>query len=97
MSSITVKLEKEVNFILTDEEDRVVAIINVPQGTTDIDNKLANAISDDTGESFEYFQTELHIELNNSASQLQFDAFTKDLDDDDDYIRTYFLTRTEIY
>lgn len=96
MSSITVNLEKEVNFVLSDEEDRIVAIINVPQGTTDIDNKLANAIADDTGESFEYFQTELHIELNNSARQLQFDAFTKD-SDDDDFIRTFYLTRTEIY
>lgn len=96
MSSIKVNLDHEVNFVLTDEENRVVAIINVPQGTTDIDNKLDKAISDDTGDSFQYFQTELDINLSNSANELLFEAFIED-DDEDRYLKTFYLTRTEIY
>lgn len=96
MSSIKVKLDREVNFVLTDEENRVVAIINVPIGTTDIDNKISRAISEDTTDSFEYFQTELQITMNNSMEALEFDAFIED-EDEDRYMKTFYLTRTESY
>ncbi len=96
MSSIITKLEQEVNFVLTDENDKVMAIINVPKDTKDIDNKLMTAISDDTGDSFLYFQTDLVIDLEASANIIRFDAFLVD-DDGDKYLATFDLTRTEIY
>lgn len=96
MSSIKVNLDHEVNFVLTDEENRVVAIINVPIGTTDIDNKLDKAISDDTCDSFQYFQTELDIQLHNSSSELSFEAFIDD-EDEERYLKTYYLTSTATY
>jgi hypothetical protein len=96
MSSIKVNLDHEVNFVLTDEENRVVAIINVPLGTTDIDNKISNAIGDDTGDSFQYFQTELDIQLHNSASEQTIEAFIDD-ENKERYLKTFYLTRTEIY
>jgi hypothetical protein len=98
MSSITTELDRENNFVLTDENDKVMAIINVPLNTTDIDNKLSTAISEDTGDKFLYFQTELLINLEASAKTLEFDAFLEDPDDDEyRYLATFFLTRTETY
>lgn len=96
MSSITTELERETNFVLTDNQDRVVAIINVPINTTDIDNKLMTAISDDTGDEFLYFQTDYHINLEASAQTIQFEAFIVD-EDGDKSLETFYLTRTEIY
>jgi hypothetical protein len=96
MNSIKINLDHEVNFVLTDEENRVVAIINVPLGTTDIDNKLGKAISDDTGDSFEKFQTELNIQLDNVGNELSFEAYIEE-EDEDRYLRTYYLMTAEIY
>ncbi len=96
MSSIKINLDKEVNFVLTDENDKVMAIINVPLGTADIDNKLMTAISDDTGNSFEYFQTDYVIDLERISKTFQFEAFLED-EDQDRYLASFYLTKTEIY
>ncbi len=96
MSSITTDLDRENNFVLTDENDKVLAIINVPIGTTDIDNKLSSAIADDTGDSFEYFETELLINLEATAQTMQFEAMLED-QDEERYSGTFYLTRTEVY
>lgn len=96
MSSIAIKLDQEVNFVLTDENDKVMAIINVPKDTKDIDNKLMTAISDDTGDSFQYFQTDYVIDLEATSKVIQFEAFLED-EGEDRYLASFYLTRTEIY
>lgn len=48
MRRILTNLDKEANFVLTDDNDRVLGIINVPSGEQDITNKVLEAVQDDT-------------------------------------------------
>lgn len=48
MRKILTNLEKDANFVMTDDNDKVVAIIYVPSGEQDITNKVMSAAQDDT-------------------------------------------------
>lgn len=95
MNFITVDITGELNFVLTDDQSRVLAIINVKESAESIDKQIIEAITDDKGEPFNEFETELHITNAGSISELSFDASLEG--EDEIYSETFYLTRTEVY
>lgn len=96
---ITTELSRDLHFVLTDEENRIVAIISAPkkEGITDITDKVILAIEEDTLTHDVKVTTPLHIDLVASCNTITFDVEGFDNDDDDDFAKTYNLEQTEIY
>lgn len=96
---ITANLSRDLHFVLTDDESRIVAVISVPkkESVTDITAKVVLAIEEDTLTHDVKVTAPLHIDLEASCKSITFDVEGLDNDDDDDFSKTYYLEQVEIY
>jgi hypothetical protein len=96
---ITTELSRDMHFVLTDDEDRIVAVISVPkkEGVTDITDKVMLAIKEDSLTHDVNVTAPLHIDLEASCKPITFDVEGLDNDDDEDFAGTYYLEQVEIY
>jgi hypothetical protein len=93
---ITTDLLREMHFVLTDDEDRIVAVIKAPIGG-DITERVALAIEEDTLTHDVKLTNGLHIDGDATCEVITFDVEGLDNDDDDDFSKTYYLEQVEIY
>lgn len=96
MNNICTYFEKQQSFVLTDDESRVVGIIIVPEGNACIDKQIISAIADDTGDEVLTLNADLMINMESSTSEIDFEVDLRD-NDGDNYSKTVYLTRTEMY
>jgi hypothetical protein len=95
---ITTDLLRDIHLVLTDEDDRIVAIINVPKGA-DITTKVIQAIEEDTSAHDVKLTQDLHIDGDATTEVITFDVegYDEGVNEVESFEGTYFLTQTEIY
>ena len=91
----------EKHFVLTNNEDKIMAIINCPAGLNDITEKVKKAISED--EELKSITLENNFIMDNLGvvfviKALVIPEYYNDNDDDDEEISSYYsLTEAWIY
>jgi hypothetical protein len=91
----------EKHFVLTNNEDKIMAIINCPAGKNDISEKLKKAISEDEELKSITFENDFimdNLGVIYIVKALVIHEYYNDNDDDDEEISSYYsLTEAWIY
>lgn len=80
-------------FVLTDDENRIVAVIYAPVDIEELKAKMCLAITEDT--NFENVKVITDFEFNNETYMLEFEAEYED--EDKKELRTWYLEKTALY
>jgi len=101
MGQILTNFKVDTKMVLTDEESKVVAIINIPKGeNVDISSKVFQAIKDDlTQECAEEVETYENLVGNEFTYEFNFDAvcIPEDAEEDELELRTFRLEKVAEY
>lgn len=91
---ITTDFLRETHFVLTDEDDKIIAIIHVPQGEQDITEKVIQAIKDDCQSEFAVLVSDCVLDPSESNS---FEVEIQEERGDETHPTTFYLDQIEIY
>ncbi len=80
-------------FVLTDDENRVIAVINAPADLEELKAKLCLAITEDT--NYQEVKIRTDIEFNDDTFMLEFEAEYEDEGEEEE--RTWYLEKTALY
>ena len=101
MGQILTNFNQDTKMVLTDDESRVVAIINIPKGeNVDITNKVIQAIKDELTPSYAEEATISEDLVGNEYTyEFTFDAvcIPEDAEDEEIEIREFTLVKTVEY
>lgn len=95
MATIKTSFTTEKYFVMTNNEDKIMAIIHCPAGKNDISEKLIKAISED--ENAETVTLVNEFVIDKAGATYLLNAMIKDECDDEEISRYYSLTESWIY
>lgn len=94
MATIKTNFNTEKYFVLTNNEDKIMAIIHCPAGKNDISEKVIKAISEDEDAETTLVNT---FVIDKAGATYLLNAMTKDEGDEEEISRYYNLTESWIY
>ncbi len=87
-------LSRDSHYVLTDDDDKVIAIIHVPQGEQDITQKVIQAIKDDCQPEYAVLISDLILDPTKTNS---FEVEVQEERGDETHSTTFYLDQTEVY
>lgn len=97
MKTIRTNLSKDSHFVLTNDDDKIIAIINVPQDEQNITEKILQAIKDDSIPVYAVMVNDLYIDPTATCQIISFEVKMQEEEEGEIYFPTYYLTITEMY
>jgi hypothetical protein len=95
MAEIKTNYKQDSKWVLVDESDKVIAIINIPNGA-DITEKVKLAIKEELNATDVVFEGDEDFEIGEFDYQKHIDFIYSD-EDEEEYSRYFTLVRTEEY
>lgn len=97
MKTIKTNLAKDTHFVLTDDNDKIIGIIHVPQDEQNITLKVLQAIKDDCLPVYAVLVSDLYIDPTTTSNSITFEVEIQEERGDEVFVPSFYLTMTEVY